>query len=115
MVEKRYSAMGVDRQFLVSADDASLKADGADSTRVSFKVADEFGNLRRYSTAAIALSVEGPIELIGEDPFSLMGGCGAVWLRAKEQAGKAKLSATHPVLGTKTVELVTTTTELERV
>jgi beta-galactosidase len=115
VVEKRYSAMGVDREFLVSADDSSLMADGADTTRVSFKVADEFGNLRRYSTTAIALAVEGPVELIGENPFSLVGGCGALWLRAKEQAGKAKLSATHPVLGIKTVELPITATEMERV
>ena len=115
VMEKRYSTMGVDRGFLVSADASSLLADGADTTRVSFKVADEFGNLRRYSTAAIALSVEGPVELIGENPFSLVGGCGAVWLRAKEQAGKAKLSATHPVLGTKTVELAITAAEMERV
>ena len=67
------------------------------------------------SAAAIALSVEGPVELIGENPFSLVGGCGAVWLRAKEQAGKAKLSATHPVLGAKTVEFAITATERERV
>ena len=105
VVEKRCSAMGVDRQFIVSADDLSLAADGADTTRVTFKVADEFGNLRRYSTASIALSVEGPVELIGENPFSLVGGCGAVWLRAKEAAGAAKLTATHPVLGSRTLQL----------
>jgi len=45
------------------------------------------------------------VELIGENPFSLVGGCGAVWLRAKEEAGAAKLTATHPVLGSRTVEL----------
>ena len=95
--------------------DAELRADGADTTRVTFKVADEFGNLRRYSTAAIALSVEGPVGLIGENPFTLVGGCGAVWLRAKEQAGAAKISATHPILGTKSVELTVTATEPEQV
>ena len=112
---KRYSAVGVDRQFLVTADDRSLTADGADTTRVTFQVADEFGNLRRYATASIVLSVSGPVELIGENPFSLVGGCGAVWIRSKEEAGAAKLSATHPILGTKTVEFTISAAAPERV
>ena len=115
VVEKRFSAMGVDRDFLVAADDTSLKADGADTTRVSFKVADQFGNLRRYSTGAIGFSIQGPAYLIGENPFSLVGGCGAVWVRAKEQAGTVTLSATHQVLGTKTVELTITAAAQEQV
>jgi beta-galactosidase len=29
----------------------------------------------------------------------LIGGTGAIWIRAKEQAGTARLTAKHPVLG----------------
>jgi beta-galactosidase len=41
--------------------------------------------------------------LIGDNPFSLIGGTGAVWIRAKETAGTVKLTAKHPRLGEKSV------------
>jgi beta-galactosidase len=34
----------------------------------------------------------------------LVGGTGAIWIRAKEQAGTVRLTATHPVLGKQQVE-----------
>ncbi len=105
VAEKNYSSQGVDQQFLVAADDTELLADGADATRVVLQVADEFGALRRYSTAAITFELAGPAELIGDNPFSLMGGCGAVWVRAQQQPGTAVLRATHPVLGTRTLAI----------
>lgn len=107
VVERMLSCKGLDQQFLVAADDYELIADAADCTRVTLRVTDEFGNLRRYATAAITFTLEGPAELIGDNPFALTGGCGAVWVRAKEQAGAATLRATHPVLGTRqiTIEL----------
>jgi beta-galactosidase len=43
--------------------------------------------------------------LIGDNPFALIGGTGAVWLRAKEQAGTVRLTATHPRLGSQTIDL----------
>ena len=35
----------------------------------------------------------------------LIGGTGAVWVRAKEQAGAVSLTATHPQLGLEKVEI----------
>ena len=115
VIEKLYAHEGFDRQFMIAADDTKLVADSADSTRVAMRVADEYGNLRRYSTAAISLSLEGPAELIGENPFSLFGGCGAVWVRAKQEPGTAVLKATHPILGTKEVRIALEAVEPERV
>src|SRR5439155_7311042 len=71
VIEKKYSSKGIEQQFTVLPDDKTLMADGADATRVVLKVADEFGNLLRYSTAAIAFTLQGPAELIGDNPFSL--------------------------------------------
>ncbi|MFZ0806504.1 MAG: hypothetical protein WAN03_09995 [Candidatus Sulfotelmatobacter sp.] len=34
-------------------------------------------------TAAIVLELDGEGELIGDNPFALTGGVGAVWVRAK--------------------------------
>jgi hypothetical protein len=43
--------------------------------------------------------------IIGDNPFALIGGTGAVWIRAREQAGTVRLTAKHPRLGTQTVSI----------
>jgi beta-galactosidase len=98
-ITKKYSGKGVDTQFVLLPDDTNLVGDGADTTRVVLRVNDEFGNIRPFANDAIQFEIEGPGEIIGDNPFSLIGGTGAVWIRAKEQAGKVQLTATHPVLG----------------
>jgi beta-galactosidase len=115
VISKTLSGSGASRKFALIADDTKLLADGADSTRVVMRVTDEFGAVRTYANDAITLKVEGPAELIGDNPFALMGGTGAVWIRAKEQAGTARLTATHPHLGSQTVEITFTSTPPERV
>jgi beta-galactosidase len=104
VIVKRFSGKGIDQQFSVLPDDAVLVADGADTTRVVLRVSDEFGAIRSLASDAIQLEVEGPAEIIGDNPFALVGGTGAVWLRAKEQAGKVRLTALHPVLGKRQVD-----------
>ncbi len=115
VIEKQYSIKGVDRQLEVVPDDTTLLADGADATRVVLRVTDEFGALMRWATAAITFTLDGPADLIGDNPFSLVGGCGAIWVRAREQAGDVRLNATHPVLGTRAIELRVTAAAAERV
>jgi beta-galactosidase len=104
VIVKRYSGKGVDQAFSVLPDDTSLIADGADTTRVVLRVTDEFGAIRSLADDAIRLAVEGPAEIIGDNPFALVGGTGAVWLRAKEQAGRVRLTASHPTLGNRQVD-----------
>jgi len=43
--------------------------------------------------------------LIGETPCALVGGKGAVWVRAGAQAGVIRFTATHARLGRQTVEV----------
>jgi beta-galactosidase len=86
-------------------DDRTLTADGADSTRVVMRVTDEFGAPRPYADDPIVFTLQGPAELIGDNPFSLVGGTGAVWIRAREQAGTVRLTAKHPRLGSQTVSI----------
>ncbi|HTW58988.1 MAG TPA: glycoside hydrolase family 2 TIM barrel-domain containing protein [Terriglobales bacterium] len=104
VIARKYSGRGIDQQFVVAPDDTRLIADGADTTRVVLRVTDEFGAIRSLANDAIALDVEGPAYLIGDNPFALVGGTGAVWLRAKEEAGTVRLTATHPVLGKRHVD-----------
>jgi beta-galactosidase len=103
VISKSLSGRGVDSKFALLADDHALSADGADSTRVVLRVTDEFGAIRPYADDPIALTLEGPADLIGDNPFSLIGGTGAVWIRAREQAGTVRLSAKHPRLGSQTI------------
>ncbi|MCU1320404.1 MAG: Beta-galactosidase [Acidobacteriaceae bacterium] len=104
VISKSLSGTGVDRKFVLLPDDHALMADGGDTTRVVMRVTDEFGALRTYADDPIVFALEGPGELIGDNPFSLIGGTGAVWVRAKETAGTVKLTAKHPRLGSQTVE-----------
>jgi len=104
VITKMMSGRGADKQLLVEPDDRELVGDGIDATRVVLKVTDEYGASRPFANAAIALSIQGPAEIVGENPFALFGGVGAVWIKTKQSPGVARLTATHPVLGSKTVE-----------
>jgi beta-galactosidase len=115
VISKSLSGRGVDTKFVLLPDDRELKADGADSTRVVMRVTDEFGAIRTYANDPIVFTLEGPGRLIGDNPFSLVGGTGAVWLRAKEQPGTLKLTAEHPRLGTQVVELDITSASKESI
>jgi beta-galactosidase len=105
VISKTLSGRGADRLFHVEPDDVELLGDGIDATRVVLRVTDEFGAVRPLANAAIALTIEGPGEIIGENPFSLFGGVGAVWIKTKEMAGTIRLTGKHPALGTKTIEI----------
>jgi beta-galactosidase len=105
VITKMMSGRGADRQLHVVPDDRELIGDGIDATRIVLRVTDEYGAVRPLANAAITLTVEGPGEIIGENPFSLFGGVGAVWLKTREAPGIIRLTARHPILGSKTVEV----------
>jgi beta-galactosidase len=104
-ITKRLSGRGVDTKFLLVPDDTELMADGADSTRVVLRVTDEFGAVQPFANDAIKLQLEGPAEIIGDNPFSLVGGTGAIWIRAQQSPGIVRLKAIHPSLGTQQAEI----------
>jgi beta-galactosidase len=115
VISKSLSGSGVDRKFMLLPDDTSLVADGADTTRVVLRVTDEFGAIRTYANDPVVFTLDGPATLIGDNPFALIGGTGAVWLRAQERAGTVRLTAKHPRLGTQTIELQLTAVQNESV
>jgi beta-galactosidase len=115
VIVKELSGDGVDKKFALVPDDTVLLADGADSTRVVLRVTDEFDRIRPFADDSVKFELEGPAELIGDNPFSLIGGTGAVWVRAKEQPGKVRLIGIHPQLGTRTVEFEMSSVPAEKV
>lgn len=105
VITRMLSGRGADRQFHLEPDDRELIGNGIDATRVVLRVTDEYGAVRPFANAAIVMSISGPGEIIGDNPFSLFGGAGAVWIKTKEAAGIIHLTAKHPTLGTKIVDL----------
>ncbi len=91
--EHSISADAVPAQLVLTADDASLHADGADMTRIAFKLADKYGNRLPFSNAVIGFEVEGEADLIGENPFPLIGGQAALYLKARRTAGAVTVRA----------------------
>jgi beta-galactosidase len=87
------------------ADSNELIADGQDMTALNFQIVDKFGNVTPYASEIVTFSCEGPVEIVGTNPFAPQGGQGAVYLKATEQPGKAIVTATTPRLGEYRVEI----------
>ena len=62
-----------------------------------------FGSVSSFVNCPINLTIDGPGEIIGENPFALFGGVGAVWIKTKQSPGTIRLTAKHQTLGAKTV------------
>ena len=67
----------------IKTDDTKIVADGIDTTRVSFGIADQFGNTRPIADGKIKIALEGPGRLIGDSEFELgdSGAVGAIWVQ----------------------------------
>jgi beta-galactosidase len=92
----------------MTADDLEITDDGSDATRLVFRAVDAYGNQRRYAAGEVFLSVSGPGELVGDNPFAFgeYGGLGAVWLRSQAgQTGLVTVTALHPTLGRARVQV----------
>lgn len=98
VIEQSIDADGVPARLELSADDAELQADGADMTRVAFRIVDKYGNVLPYSSAVVTLDAEGPADIIGETLFPLIGGQAAVYLKARRDSGEVVVRATTPRL-----------------
>jgi beta-galactosidase len=85
-------------QLILTADDAELRADGQDTTRIAFKVTDKYGNRLPYANQVVTFEIEGDADLIGDNPFSLIGGQAALYLRARYKTGTVTIRARSPRL-----------------
>jgi beta-galactosidase len=104
-ITKKFSGKGIDAKFMLLPDDTELIADGADTTRLVLRVTDEFGAVQPFANDAVKFELEGPASIIGDNPFALIGGTGAVWIRAQEKTGKVRITAIHPRLGKQLAEI----------
>ncbi len=93
VVEQRIEADSLPKQLILRPDDAQIDADGADMTRLVVMITDKYGNRLPYAFNAIDFEIEGPGELIGDNPFVLVGGQGALYVKATKQAGVVTVRA----------------------
>jgi beta-galactosidase len=82
----------------LSTDTDQLHADGADMTRLIFRITDRYGNPLPYATKVVTFELEGEAELIGENPFPMIGGQAALFVKARHQAGPVIVRAHAPGL-----------------
>jgi len=113
VISKKYSSSGADKSFVLLPDERELIADGADAVRVVLRVNDEYGSLRHFASDAITFTLSGPAIMIGDNPFGLIGGTGAIWIRTTEVPGTIKLTGKHPHLGSATVTLTSSPSKPE--
>ncbi len=108
VAELRMSSDPSGDRLAMTADDATISADGTDATRVLFRAVDAYGNQRRYLVGEVALDLAGPGILVGDNPFAFgeYGGLGAVWVRSQPgQPGTITVTATHQDLGQAQVQV----------
>ncbi|HEY7147590.1 MAG TPA: glycoside hydrolase family 2 TIM barrel-domain containing protein [Streptosporangiaceae bacterium] len=108
----RMSADPARDRLELTADDRSIRGDGSDATRLTFRAVDAYGHRRPHATGLVRLSLAGPGELIGQNPFEFgrYGGVGGAFVRAlprgragqpgqSGQSGQVTVTAMHHVLG----------------
>ncbi len=108
VLSRSFSADRTADRLWLRADDAVLLGNGVDATRLAFGAEDRFGTLRAFAGGEVALQLEGPGEILGDNPFSLenSGGAGAVWVKTlPASAGVIRIEARHAALGTQRVEI----------
>jgi beta-galactosidase len=102
VASRRFSADPSGDRLSLTADDAEIDGDGADATRLEFRAVDRYGAPRPYVDGQVALELDGPAVLVGDNPFDFAaaGGVGAVWIRSRPGSpGAVTVTASHPSLG----------------
>jgi len=108
VLSRSFSSDHATDRLWLHADDEELANDGADSTRLAFAVVDKFGAPRAFAGGDVALNLDGPGAIVGDNPFALEanGGAGAVYIRTVPgREGTIRVTARHSALGVGTVEI----------
>ncbi|MTI60157.1 MAG: glycoside hydrolase family 2 protein [Firmicutes bacterium] len=82
---------GQPEKLVLKPDFKEIKADGADLSRVVIELKDDKDQTLHLAHYPVFFEVEGPGRLIGENPFTLEAGRGAVFLQSKREPGKINL------------------------
>ncbi|MBL8152585.1 MAG: glycoside hydrolase family 2 protein [Anaerolineae bacterium] len=98
VIEQHIESSPIPSALELRPDDAVLDADGMDMTRLVFRIVDRYGNRLPFATQVVSFEIDGPADLIGENPFALVGGQAALYVRARCQPGTVTVRARTPRL-----------------
>lgn len=70
-----------------------------DTTRITIKLVDDYGNSIIYANDTFTIDTEGPIEIIGPKVISLIGGSIGFWVKTKGSSGIASIILTSERFG----------------
>jgi beta-galactosidase len=104
----RMSADPSGDRLALTCDHPAIQADGTDTTRVTFRAVDAYGNQRPGAGGDVTLSLAGPGQLIGDNPFPFgtYGGAGGAFIRSiPGHTGTVTVTASHGTLGSSTAQL----------
>ncbi|PAW79759.1 MAG: hypothetical protein B9S32_00080 [Verrucomicrobia bacterium Tous-C9LFEB] len=100
VIEHLVADDGIPARLRLMADDIELLADGADMTRLSLSITDAHGNFLPYASQPVTVTIQGPAQLVGDNPFPMPAGRGALYLRTTRRAGRVVVTASTPRLAT---------------
>lgn len=105
VIEQNISSNKLPKKMLLKTSTAELLADGSDMAQISFFLTDEFDNPLPYARNIIHFELDGEGQIIGENPFPMMGGQGAVYVKAGKVPGVITITARTPELGEQKITL----------
>jgi beta-galactosidase len=98
VTEQWISSSRLPHKLELTTDTDQLYGDGSDMTRLIFRITDQFGNTLPYTTKVVTFELDGEADLIGENPFPLIGGQAALYIKARHQTGRVTVRAHAPGL-----------------
>ena len=93
VIEQWISSSRLPHHLELTSDTPQLYADGADMTRLIIRITDKFGNPLPYTTKVVSFELEGEADLIGENPFPLIGGQAVLYVKARHKPGQVTIHA----------------------
>lgn len=107
VAEQSIAADGLPHALTLQVDDTELNADGSDMTRLIFKIVDQYSNPLPYAISIIHFEVEGEADIIGANPFPLIGGQAAIYVKARRNPGDITIRAQSSNLPSAEIKLTT--------
>ena len=93
-VKRQRYGSGKVSHLTISSDDDALHSGDWDTTRVEFRLVDQFGNIMPFTNDYIEFQIKGPGEIIGPEKTALVGGVISTWIKTTGEKGQIILKGT---------------------
>ena len=108
-IERKYLKNPTFKELQIFSDDKEINSinegEAWDSTRITIKAVDSWGNRLPYINEAINIEVKGAGELIGNDNPVLEGGYYSFWVKTNTKKGIIKITVSNKRVESKSIEI----------